>query len=283
MRTTSVYNSLAVMVVVAVVSGCASNRSIQPPFEWDLIGEFATPGTSLTLTELTRARDKHIVFGRDRKVFIYYEIRATGFTPNEHVNMWVKRGKDYHRQGGIVDADGVFRTPGHYEAFGIFDYVAGQPLEVALTTETNDKRAHAKVFPFPIEAHGTNGCSISMSLEDTTGRMWFVTLQGFEPNQPIQIVSQYNDGTKEHSELASDTGELRWFVGFKPPARGTASITATGGDRTASVQYSVGYDAINPTDEQLYLSHYPEIVSLEEGFELLDSLGYGPSNSGGEK
>ena len=76
MRTTTLYNSLVVMAVVAVVSGCASNRSIEPPFEWDVTGEFATLGTSLTLTEPERS-----LMGDT--VSIPYEVRATGFSPKE--------------------------------------------------------------------------------------------------------------------------------------------------------------------------------------------------------
>lgn len=232
-----------------VVSGCASagsaGRSIEPPFEWDVTGEFATPGTSLTLTELDRSPMGDTV----RTVRISYEVRATGFASGEPVRLWTKRGAEFSWFGGTVNANGVFGLAAGMESlYKISNFVPGEPLALALASPTGDKLAQAKAFPFPIEAHGTNGCSILMSLEDTAGRMWFVTLRGFEPNQPIEIVGQYSSRTRTQTQIASDTGEYAWFVGFEHPARGVASITATGGDRTVSVRYNVGYDAVNPKD-----------------------------------
>lgn len=245
MRTTCVHNSLAVMAAVAVLSGCASTgsagRSIKPPFQWDIIGEFATPGTSLTLTELGRSP-------MGDKVFIYYEIKATGFASDEPLRMWSKTGHDYDRLSGSVDDDGLFKITGMDSPFGVMDFVPGQPLDLAIISETTNKRAHAKAFPFPIEARGTNGCSILMSLQSATGRLWFATLRGFEPGQPIRIVSQFMSESFERTEPASDRGEFRWMIRFERGARGVAMITATSDDRTVSVQYNVGYDAIHPTD-----------------------------------
>lgn len=280
MRTTSVYNSLAVMAAVAVVSGCAStgsaNRSIEPPFEWDMTGEFATPGTSLTLTELARAR-------MGDKVFIYYEIKATGFASDEPLRMWSRTAGDFDQFSGSVDSDGIFKIAGTDMPFGVFDYALGQPLDIAVASENNVQHARAKAFPYPIEAHGTNGCSILMSLEIPTGRHWLVTLRGFESGQSVQVVSQFKDEIIQNSETASDHGVIRFPLTFERGARGFATITATSDDRTVALQYSVGYEAIYPTDEQLKARHDPKPQPMEKVFELLESRGYDTNIRDGEK
>ena len=236
---------LAALWAWLVVSGCAStgsaNRSIEPPFEWDMTGEFATPGTSLTLTELDRSRIGD-------KVFIYYEIRATGFSSDEPLRMWSRIGGDFDQYSGSVDSDGIFKIGGTIPRFGVMDFAPGQPLDIAVASENNDKHARAKAFPHPIEAHGTNGCSILMSREIPTGRHWLVTLRGFEPGQPVHVVSQFKGEIREETETASDQGEIRFPVTFERGARGFASITATSDNCTVSVQYNVGYDAMSPKD-----------------------------------
>ena len=237
MRTTSVYNSLAVMVVVAVVSGCASNRSIEPPFEWDITGEFATPGTSLTLTELERHR-----MGGEW-ISVSYEIRATGFSPQESLHFWTRSlDGEFGWFSGTVDADGLFRLSG-LDRFSIIDYAPGEPLDVALVSATTGKRAHTKVFPVPIEAQGTGGTSASAELGLATGRHFLITFRGFQPGEDVQITSRYETETKTSSGKASQDGEITFAVMFGPGDHGKAVATASGKTGTVSLEYGVGMDA----------------------------------------
>lgn len=240
MKTATVSNTLVVLAALAIGCGCPSpgtaKTPLEPSFEWDPLGEFASPGTSLTLTELSRTSS-------ERDAVIFFEIKSFGFSTEENLHMWNKRGTEFSRLPASVNDAGLVQL-GELDLLAAGDFATGQPLDVALVSATTGKRAHAKWMPFPIEAHGTGGCSISMSLESESGLLWFVRLRGFEPGEDVQITSEYKSETLTSTHEASDRGEIGFPTLFGRGDRGLATLTATGKNCSVSLQYKIGRDAI---------------------------------------
>ena len=195
------------------------------------------PGTSLTLT---KSQDTEFAVPG----MTFYQIKATGFSPEEPLYFWSRTGPDFSRLSGAVDAEGVFLASGAtLPLYSIFGFAPGQAFDVALVSDTTGKRAHAKVFPFPIEAQGTGGTSASAELALATGRHFLITFRGFQPGEEVQITSRYETEVMTSSVLASQDGEITVPVGFGRGDHGKAVATASGKTGTVSLEYGVGMDA----------------------------------------
>ncbi len=237
MRTALLVTAFVTVPTAMVISGCPA--PLKPPFEWDPMGEFASPGTSFTLEEDWRRRVGD-------RTMILYQMRATGFSAEEGLHLWLKTGMDFDKLPASVTADGQVAVPDMGPGFLIRGYVPGQAFDLTLVSDASGKFAHARTIPFPIEARGTGGCSISVSVESESGHLFFAILQGFEAGEEVQITSQYKSESTRSSHAASERGDIGFPILFGRGDRGTATLTATGNNCTVSLRYNVGEDAIVP-------------------------------------
>lgn len=238
MKTATVSKALVVVAAALINSGCATSgraaKPLEPPFEWD--PTFASPGTSLTLTKL---QDTEVPISGST----YYQIEATGFSPDESLQFWTRSlDGEFSWLGGAVDADGLCQILG-MDFYGVFNFSPGEPFDVALISETTGKRAHARAFPVPIEAQGTGGTSASAELALPTGRHFLITFRGFQPGEEVELTSRYETEVKTSSGMASPDGELTLAVEFGPGDHGEAIATASGKTGTVSLEYGIGMDA----------------------------------------
>ena len=215
----------------------ATQDSIKPSFKWD--ATFATPGTSLTIKEKMRLPP------RERMgTIISYEVRATGFSAQEPLSLWWRRGTSYQELPVTLSSEGEVQLPGLGSGLSIGNYVPGQALDIAIVSKTTDKRAHAKVIPFPVHAQGDGGCSASAEVASESGLLFVFSLRGFQPGEEVQITSRYRSETKTTPGKASERGETALPVLFERGSNGKATLMAIGRNCTVSLDYNIGKDAL---------------------------------------
>jgi hypothetical protein len=230
---------------VALLSGHASSKADkkagkEPPFKWD--ENYASPGTSLVLKEKGRMR-----LGKSTSVD--YEMQSTGFSNEEALSLWQKMGAaGYYEQPVTLNEKGLVQVRGRPgedppDSIGIFRFHLGEAFDLALISKTTNKRAHAKVFPFPIQAQGVGGCSAFAEMMDGTGFLFLLTFQGFQPGEEVEVRSRYKKENKGNKRTASEGGEIRLPLLFGKRDRGKATATATSKNCTVSLEYKVGKDA----------------------------------------
>ena len=229
----------------------------KPPFEWE--DDFADPGVSFTITEKGRE------LGRSGSTNIIYRLRATGFAPGEDLVLWQKYlDATFEGVSVSVDESGLVTValtpelralipPGTDPAkihidpdFKIDRMLAGQSFNMTLYSPETKKRAHAKVFPFPIEAQGKGGCSAMIEILSERGYLFGVVFEGFEPGEKVTFTSRYKKEKLSDTTEVPEAGTLQFPILYGPPDRGTATVSAEGANCRVSLEYKVGKDAAKP-------------------------------------
>ena len=226
--------TFCVMLIVVVLSSCATVKT--PPFKWD--DTFTTPGTSLMIEEIGREPGL-----QGEGTLVNYLIKSTGFSTGEEVSLWWKMGLEYNEIPVTIDDNGEVQMLEKTTFFTIDGFAAGEAFDLALISRTSNKRAQAKVIPFPIQAQGNDGCTASVELLSKTGHLFLITLKGFESGEEIQITSEFKDEKLVGTKKLTETGELRMPILFGTGDRGKATVTAVGNKCTVKLEYNVGEDA----------------------------------------
>ena len=208
-----------------------SRRASEPAFEWDT--GFSTSGASLVLEESERTPSPG-------GTVLQYRVTATGFEAGEPVELWWKRGTSYQLLPASVSDDGTVLVGGA-DVLAVAGLSAGQAVDLALAS--GEKRAQAKVIPFPIESREGN-CWVTAELISESGRLFVITLGGFEPIETIEVTSEFESESDASMFEASEAGEVAFPVMFGKRDNGTAAIFAKGTSGSVSLQYEVGEDAL---------------------------------------
>ncbi len=215
--------------IIAVASD-ASEWVTKAPFDWDPL--YSTPGTSLRIEEASRET-------LDSASLIEYRFTATGFDADGDATMWMKQGPAYRAHSATIDSTGLV-VVGGADLFMVSGFVAGQSLDVALVS--GEMRAHAKVFPFPIESQEAD-CRIQIELLSPKGNIFMASVSGFDVGEPVRVESLYKD---EHIDQVIDVpadGVIDMPLVYGEYDRGTATLRVSGAECTTSVTYGVGEDA----------------------------------------
>jgi hypothetical protein len=239
---------VAVVVVLATLvfaSGCGDMRKQfveplttgskrpEPGFEWD--SSFASPGTSLTLEEKDRSPGPG-------GTMLQYGLMSTGFDPGEPVELWWKRGPEFQELPATVSEDGTVLIGG-MDVLAASGLTMGQAIDVALAS--GERRAQAKIIPFPIEAR-SGVLWASAEIMSDTGLLFLITMGGFEPAEKVEVTSEFKSESLTDIMEASPTGEIAFPVRFSAGDAGTAVAVATGTVGSILLEYLVGEDALEP-------------------------------------
>ncbi len=214
-----------------------------PPFEWK--ENEGSPGVSLVATERERKS------GRGEKgTMVQIELRATGFGAEEDLELWTKWLDDKHMRMKDASLDEKGNIQGKYEGkampfrLTVGGMAAGEPISWALVSATTNKRAYARAVIVPIESHSAEGCSASAELVTPTGFVFLVTFRGFAPGEDVALTSEFKKENKPSMGRADDKGVVAFPVLFGEGDHGKAKATAAGKICKASLEYSVGPDAL---------------------------------------
>ena len=229
-------------IVFGILCACANigntKKSIEPPFKWD--DTFATHGTSLTIKEKMR-----LPFQKGMGTIINYQLSSIGFSAQEPLSLWWKKGTVYIELPATLSSSEGHIQIGGVDYLAIANYVPGQALDLAIVSKSTDKRAHAKVSPFPVQAQGDGDCSASAEITTKSGLLFVFSLRGFQPGEEVQITSRYKGETRLIPGKASERGEILGLPGlFEIGSSGKAILTAKGRDCTVSLDYNIGKDAL---------------------------------------
>jgi hypothetical protein len=235
---------LSAALLLGGLSACAQVQPppgpVTPPFAWD--ATFATPDTSLTIEEKKRVRSKNRTGTMSTTVL--YQLKTTGFSDDEPISLWWKKGALYDELPATMDANGRIRTLGLDELW-IDDYGPGQALDLAIAAKGTDKRAHAKVIPFPVQARGKGGCSVSAEVETGSELLVVFSLKGFKPGEDVQTTNRHKNKTTMIPGKASERGDIQTLpVQFDQASSGTATLKAKGKKCTVSLTYTIGNNAL---------------------------------------
>ncbi|NIR44210.1 MAG: hypothetical protein GWN99_08810 [Gemmatimonadetes bacterium] len=233
---------LTVTCVAALAMACATmggtgGAGPEPPFEWN--AAYADSGTRLEVHELGR-RPGSGTMG----TLVRYRFVATGFTPGEDLELWRRIGGVFEPLPASVNTDGAVILAGFSETFTVGGFVPGEPLDVALVSQTSGLRAHAKTIPFPIEATSAEGCTLAVEVLAPSGLVFLITLRGFDVGSTVTTVSEFGDERFEQTDTVPPAGEVKHLVKFGSGSQGKATFEARDESCEVSLEYGVGPDAM---------------------------------------
>jgi hypothetical protein len=253
---------MTVVLYLLLIEGSVGAQEVRAvPFAWD--STLSSAGATLTLEETNRVV---------RPTFhsVFYRLRAVGFQVGQPVSLWVRRWNRVFRFPAWLDEQGLVRfvldrdTLGEVLTLGfrrdhglaifrpggggtrallLAGFADGQPLEVALVSDSAPPRAQARVVPIPRRAEGPGGCSAAAEVLSETGLVYRITFRGFQPTDTVRNQSHFRSEVL-NATGSSATGEFMFPVLFGNGDRGTASVTASGASCSVRLEYSVGRDAL---------------------------------------
>jgi hypothetical protein len=168
------------------------------------------------------------------------------------LSLWVKRIDRYYKFPVVLGEDNGLRQliTGEKDSYllvlGAADFVRGQPLDVALVSETTGKRAQASLHPYPIQAKGDGGCSLEIEILSEQGGLFAIAVEGFLPGEEVQTISKYKGEELIETYIFPEEQESKGIgviMTYGLWDRGKSTYMATGRNCTVSVDYKVGRDA----------------------------------------
>jgi hypothetical protein len=227
---------LALMLTSPIVA--AEAKSAIPPFDW--YESYLLENDSLIIEEISRVRS-------EKGSIITYKIKAEGFKPDKPIILWKKNGGNFSKYEYNLQFPVEISSEVLIEInFQIERFKKGQPLDMALVSEDTTKFAHSKIYPFPLAAKGTGGCSLRAELWSNTGHLFLMVFRGFDPGEKVRIMNRSGRWMETSITEASDEGTIYYCAGFSKRASGTAVISAFTCDRRVTMEYNIGSDAMKP-------------------------------------
>ena len=209
----------------------------EAPFEWDYT--FASPGTSLSVEVLqTMSGPPNGAVG--------ISIKASGFSDAAAtLALWQKTdGQFYKRKPGIL-ADGTVQFIPGVDSMMLGGFIRGQTFDIALVDEATNKRAHAKITPFPITAEGNGRCKANAEVQTKSGLVWLIILAGYDAGEQVSITSVAKKETLTRDVPASGTGEIAFPILYPKRSKGNAQVTAEGSSGChVNLNFAIGKSAL---------------------------------------
>ncbi len=120
----------------------------------------------------------------------------------------------------------------------------GQAFDIALVDEATNRRAQAKIVPFPITAIGSGECKASAEVVTASGLVWLITLTGYDPGEEVRVTSVAKKETLTDIIIASGSGEIAFPILYPKRSKGNAQFTAEGSRGCMlSLDFAIGKSA----------------------------------------
>ncbi len=228
------------MGVVGVCFLCWSTlaQPDEPPFEWD--PSFSSPGTSLSVEVVQ-------ILSPPPDGFLSISIKSTGFTEAAStLALWQRRsGSEYYKRKPPLSADGFVQDMFGNNLSFLGDYIRGQAYDIALVDEATNRRAQAKITPFPITAIGSGECKASAEVQTASGLVWVIMLAGFNAGENVTIQTIYKKETLTNDIVASENGEVAFPILYPKRSKGNAKVTAQGSAGcNITLDFAIGKSAL---------------------------------------
>ena len=207
------------------------------PFKWD--HKFASPGTSLSVDVLQ-------TMGGPPNGMVVISIKASGFSDAAAtLALWEKTDGQFHKHKPGILADGTVQYIPGIDSMMLGGYFRGQSFDIALVDEVTNKRAQAKITPFPITAEGDGGCKASAEVITKSGLVWLITLAGYNAGEQVRITSVAKKETLTDDLAASGTGEIAFPILYPKRSKRNAQVTAEGSRGcNVSLDFAIGKSAL---------------------------------------
>ncbi len=209
----------------------------EAPFKWD--HTFASPGTSLSVDVLQ-------TMSGPPNSMITISIKSTGFSDAAAtLALWQKSGGRYSKHKPGIRADGTVQFSPGTDSMMLGGYIRGQSFDIALVDEATNRRAQAKITPFPITAIGSGVCWASAEVITKSGLVWLITLAGYAAGEQVRITSVAKKETLTDDLAASGTGEIAFPILYPKRSKGNAQVTAMGSRGcNVSLDFAIGKSAL---------------------------------------
>jgi hypothetical protein len=230
----------------------SSNLSISTWTEWGIASfgkEYpATPGTMLNFVKVGEGTSP------DGKPTIIFRPVAVGLSGDKVYYLWYKA----LRQSSPAQltplemsiADGGYVIPNGRStpmSISCYSFSKGEARVFALMTEDKSIIAYGKVILYPIQAK-QDSRRIWVELAATTGNLFIIYGEGFEPNEELNVTSNSTGEVVEYKGNANDNGR---FTNVLLPAvagkqSGLVTYTVVGKAGTLTVSFEWGPPALLP-------------------------------------
>lgn len=229
--------ALVLLVAGLCLPGLLQAQAGEPPFEWD--HRYSSPGTFLSID-----LQQTISGPPDGAVMVL--IRSSGFDLDSTATLWWKRGAEYQRLRPAISEDGTVQILPGIESMFLGGYIRGQSFDIALVDEDTNRRAHAKLTPFPVTAQGAGRCTASAEIETGLGQAWTIWLTGFDAGEEVTITSTARRDTLTDTLTASQNGEIAFPILYGRRSGREAQVTALGSAGcTVTLEFAIGRSALN--------------------------------------
>ena len=238
----SIFSSERFPLLIRLVGVCllcwpTLTRPAEPPFHWD--PSFSSPGTSLSV-------EVRNTISPPPNGTVMISIKSTGFAEaGPTITTWQKRGAEYHKFDTALSADGIVQFLPGIDSMMLGGHIRGQVFDIAVLDEVTNRRAQAKITPFPITEIGSGECTASAELETESALVWVIMLAGFNAGEDVTIQSIRKKETLTHDVVASENGEVAFPILYPKRSKGNAKVTAKGSAGcNVTLDFAIGKSAL---------------------------------------
>lgn len=227
---------LLVLFALLLLPGATLGAVDQVPFEWD--SSFVSPGTSLSIKV-------EGVMGQPPKGAVMISIKSSGFDDSgSHAVLWIKNSAKYDKYEPALSEDGTVQIIPGVDIMMLGGYLRGQSLDIALVDEGSNRRAQAKITPFPIEAQGNGECKATAEVITETGLVWIISFIGYESGETVKTTSATRKETLSQEIDATAEGRVTLPILYPRRSKGKAKVQAVGSKGcSVTIEYAIGKSA----------------------------------------
>ena len=197
-----------------------------------------SPGADLSLKEIDRSRES------DRTLVKYFVFTSGLPTDLTYTLYRVQMNGQIEKsvEGVTLDSDGMARCqPRNAPVELVFFGATGEPLRVALMSNTGEMKAFISVTPFP-NTVSDKACTLESVLGMSKGQITYIQGSGFVPNEELTVDGE-SYGEKNHSIVKAEADGSYFNValpGILGKSSGTTQWSVKGKNCSLTLAFNWG-------------------------------------------